>query len=123
MMGAAIATVAAYTVMFVGMAWWAQRIFPVPYQWRRVATAAAAGVGLAVAGKLVGGGLAARDRADPRLPARAPAARLLPPGRAEAAARARRPRLSDASARPGRRARRRDRRRTRAPRRPRRQAR
>ena len=36
MMGAAVATVAAYTVMFVGMAWWAQRIFPVPYQWRRV---------------------------------------------------------------------------------------
>jgi O-antigen/teichoic acid export membrane protein len=57
MMGAAIATVAAYTVMFVGMAWWAQRVFRVPYQWRRVATAAAAGVGLAAAGKLVGGGL------------------------------------------------------------------
>ena len=57
MMGAAIATVAAYTVMFVGMAWWAQRIFHVPYQWRRVATAAAAGVALAVAGKLIGGGL------------------------------------------------------------------
>ena len=37
MMGAAIATVAAYTVMFAGMAWWAQRIFPCPYQWRRVA--------------------------------------------------------------------------------------
>jgi hypothetical protein len=57
MMGAAIATVAAYSVMFVGMAWWSQRIFHVPYQWRRVATAAAAGVGLAVAGKLIGGGL------------------------------------------------------------------
>ena len=49
MMGAAVATVAAYTVMFVGMAWWSQRIFPVPYQWRRVATAAAAAVALAVA--------------------------------------------------------------------------
>jgi O-antigen/teichoic acid export membrane protein len=58
MMGAAIATVAAYTVMFAGMAWWAQRIFPVPYQWRRVLTAAAAGVALAVVGKLVGAGLA-----------------------------------------------------------------
>jgi O-antigen/teichoic acid export membrane protein len=57
MMGAAIATVAAYTVMFLGMAWWAQRVFRVPYQWRRVGTAAAAGVALAVAGKLVGGGL------------------------------------------------------------------
>jgi O-antigen/teichoic acid export membrane protein len=58
MMGAAIATVAAYTVMFLGMAWWSQRVFYVPYQWRRVGIAAAAGVGLAVTGKLVGGGLA-----------------------------------------------------------------
>jgi len=58
MMGAAIATVAAYTVMFAGMAWWAQRIFPCPYQWRRVLTAATAGVALAVLGKLVGAGLA-----------------------------------------------------------------
>jgi len=57
MMGAAIATVAAYSVMFLGMAWWAQRVFPVPYQWRRVATATAAGIGLSVLGKLVGGGL------------------------------------------------------------------
>ena len=57
MMGAAVATVAAYTVMFLGMTWWSQRIFRVPYQWRRVATAAAAGVALAVLGKLVGGGL------------------------------------------------------------------
>ena len=27
--------------MFVGMVWWSQRIYPVPYQWRRVVTAAA----------------------------------------------------------------------------------
>lgn len=57
MMGAAVATVAAYTVMFAGMAWWAQRIFPVPYQWRRVLTAAAAGVAIVVVGKLVDAGL------------------------------------------------------------------
>jgi O-antigen/teichoic acid export membrane protein len=57
MMGAAAATIAAYTVMFAGMAWWAQRIFPVPYQWRRVLTAAAAGIGLATLGKLVDAGL------------------------------------------------------------------
>ncbi len=57
MMGAAVATVAAYTVMFAGMAWWAQRIFPVPYQWRRVLTAAAAAVALASLGKVVGAGL------------------------------------------------------------------
>lgn len=57
MMGAAAATVAAYTVMFAGMAWWSQRVYPVPYQWRRVATAAAAGLALVLAGKLLGGGL------------------------------------------------------------------
>ncbi|HSI98353.1 MAG TPA: oligosaccharide flippase family protein [Gaiellaceae bacterium] len=59
MMGAAIATVAAYATMFVGMAWWAQRIYRVPYQWRRVATAAGAGVALVVAGKLAEVGLPA----------------------------------------------------------------
>jgi O-antigen/teichoic acid export membrane protein len=58
MMGAAVATVAAYTTMFAGMAWRAQRIYPVPYQWRRLLTATLAGVALAVVGKLVGGGLA-----------------------------------------------------------------
>ncbi len=57
MMGAAIATVAAYSVMFAGMAWWSQKVYPVPYQWRRVLTAAAAGVALATAGKLVGANL------------------------------------------------------------------
>ena len=57
MMGAAIATIAAYTTMFLGMAWWSQRIYPVAYQWRRVTTAAAAGVALVVVGKIAGGGL------------------------------------------------------------------
>jgi O-antigen/teichoic acid export membrane protein len=57
MMGAAVATVAAYVTMFGGMAWRAQHIYPVPYQWRRVVTAGLAGVALAVAGKLSGGGL------------------------------------------------------------------
>jgi len=56
MMGAAIATIAAYTTMFLGMAWWSQQIYPVAYQWRRVATAAAAGVALVAIGKLAGGG-------------------------------------------------------------------
>jgi len=51
MIGAAIATVAAYTTMAVGMAWWSQRIYPVPYQWRRVATAALAAVAIASIGK------------------------------------------------------------------------
>ena len=58
MMGAAIATVAAYSTMFLGMVWWSQRIYPVPYQWRRVVTAAATGIGLVAVGKLAGGGLA-----------------------------------------------------------------
>jgi O-antigen/teichoic acid export membrane protein len=53
MMGAAVATVAAYCVMFVGMVANAQLVYRVPYQWRRVATAAAAAVGLTVLGKLV----------------------------------------------------------------------
>jgi len=57
MMGAAVATIAAYGTMFAGMAWWAQRIYPVPYQWRRVLTAGFTAVALAVLGKLVGGGL------------------------------------------------------------------
>jgi O-antigen/teichoic acid export membrane protein len=57
MMGAAVATIAAFTTMFAGMSWWAQRIYPVPYQWRRVLTAVVAGVALTVAGKLIGGGL------------------------------------------------------------------
>jgi len=57
MMGAAVATVAAYMTIFVGMVWWSQRIYPVPYQWRRVTTAAGAGIALAAVGKLAGGGL------------------------------------------------------------------
>jgi O-antigen/teichoic acid export membrane protein len=57
MMGAAIATIAAFSTMFVGMTWWAQRIYPVAYQWRRVVTAAGVGVALFAVGKLVGGGL------------------------------------------------------------------
>ena len=54
-MGAAVATVAAYVVMFLGMTWYAQRVFPVPYQWRRVLTAVAAAVVLLLAGKTLGG--------------------------------------------------------------------
>jgi hypothetical protein len=43
--------------MFVGMVLWSQRIYPVPYQWRRVVTAAATGIALVALGKLAGGGL------------------------------------------------------------------
>ena len=57
-MGAAIATLAAYTLIFVAMAWRAQRVFPVPYQWRRVATLGAAAGGLTVLGKVTDAPLA-----------------------------------------------------------------
>ncbi len=49
--GAGIATAAAYSLMFVGMTWNAHRLFPVPYQWRRVVTVAGIAVGLTVLGK------------------------------------------------------------------------
>ena len=39
MVGAAISTLAAYVVLFVGMTLYAQSVYPVPYQWRRVVTA------------------------------------------------------------------------------------
>ena len=51
MIGSAVAAAAAYTTMFVGMTWYAQRVYPTPYQWRRVLTAAGAAVTLTVAGK------------------------------------------------------------------------
>jgi len=53
MIGAAIATAAAYVAMFVGMTLNAQRVWPVPYQWRRVLTLSLAAVGLLVLGKSV----------------------------------------------------------------------
>jgi O-antigen/teichoic acid export membrane protein len=59
MEGSAAATVAAYGVLFVVMAWHAQRIYPVPYQWRRVVIALATAVALVVAGKALDVPLAA----------------------------------------------------------------
>ncbi len=57
MMGAAIATVAAYTTMALGMSLRAQRVYPVPYQWRRVVTAAGVAAALAAGGAVLDGGL------------------------------------------------------------------
>jgi O-antigen/teichoic acid export membrane protein len=57
--GAGIANVSAYTAMFIGITWWSQRVFPVPYQWRRVATVVGAAAGLVVAGKAINVPLAA----------------------------------------------------------------
>ena len=53
MMGAAIATLGAYLWMFVAMTIYSQRIYPVPYQWRRIALIAFASIGLTIGGKAV----------------------------------------------------------------------
>ena len=51
MMGAAVSTLVAYVVMFAGMTFRAQRVFAVPYQWRRIAIVVGAAVALTVLGK------------------------------------------------------------------------
>src|SRR5579884_4390479 len=48
MVGASISTAASYVVLFVGMSLYAQSVYPVAYQWRRVVTAVACAVGLTV---------------------------------------------------------------------------
>jgi O-antigen/teichoic acid export membrane protein len=48
MVGAAISTLAAYVVLFAGMTVYAQSVYPVPYQWRRIATVVASSAGLTV---------------------------------------------------------------------------
>ena len=54
MVGASISTLAAYVALFAGMTYYAQRVYPVPYQWRRVATAVGAAVALDVAARAAG---------------------------------------------------------------------
>jgi O-antigen/teichoic acid export membrane protein len=51
MVGASISTAAAYVVLFVGMTLYAHRVYPVPYQWRRVLTSVGVAVGLTVAAR------------------------------------------------------------------------
>jgi O-antigen/teichoic acid export membrane protein len=51
MEGAAAAALTAFAVLFAFMSAYAQRIYPVPYQWRRVGTALGAAAALVVAGK------------------------------------------------------------------------
>jgi O-antigen/teichoic acid export membrane protein len=51
MVGAAISTLVSYVVLFVGMTIYAQHVYRVPYQWRRVVTAVGTGVGLTVAAR------------------------------------------------------------------------
>jgi len=59
MMGAAVATIAAYGLLFLGMAWKAQQVYPVPYQWRRVATAFVVAIALTILGRVLDPPLAA----------------------------------------------------------------
>src|ERR687886_635690 len=49
----AIATLAAYVVLFGAMTLNAQHVYPVPYQWRRIATLPAAAASLTILGKLL----------------------------------------------------------------------
>ena len=57
--GAGIANLSAFTVMFLGITWWSQRVFWVPYQWRRVITVVGAAAGLTILGKALDVPLAA----------------------------------------------------------------
>jgi O-antigen/teichoic acid export membrane protein len=49
--GAAWSLLGAYGAMFIGMSWHAQRLFHVPYQWRRIVTLLGVGAAIVVAGK------------------------------------------------------------------------
>ena len=51
MVGAAISTAAAYVVLFTGMTVYAQSVYRVDYQWRRVVTSVGVAVGLTVAAR------------------------------------------------------------------------
>jgi O-antigen/teichoic acid export membrane protein len=54
MVGAAVSTLAAYVALFVGMTAYAQSVYRVAYQWRRVVTAVGAAVALDVAARAGG---------------------------------------------------------------------
>ena len=94
MVGAAISTAAAYVVLFAGMTLYAQSVYRVAYQWRRVATAVGAAVALNVVAR------AAHLSFVPSLllvvvyPLALAAARLLPARRAGAPTSARSGRLA-----------------------------
>jgi O-antigen/teichoic acid export membrane protein len=58
MIGAAISTLVAYLTLFAGMTLYAQSVFRVPYQWRRVVTAVGVAIALNVVARAGGLGLA-----------------------------------------------------------------
>ena len=51
MVGASISMLIAYVVIFLAMTWYAQSVYPVQYQWRRVVTAVAVAGALTVAAR------------------------------------------------------------------------
>jgi O-antigen/teichoic acid export membrane protein len=51
--GAAAAAVSSFALMFAAMGVYAQRVYPVPYQWRRVLTLLAVAVALTVVARVV----------------------------------------------------------------------
>jgi O-antigen/teichoic acid export membrane protein len=51
--GAAAAALTAFALMFAAMAIYAQRLYPVPYQWRRVVTVLGAAAGLTVVARYI----------------------------------------------------------------------
>lgn len=59
LIGAAISVLCAYVAMFAGLMWKAQNVYPVPYQWRRLALAVGTAVALTVTGKVLDVGLPA----------------------------------------------------------------
>jgi O-antigen/teichoic acid export membrane protein len=54
MIGAAVSTLVAYVVLFFAMLWYAQAVYPVAYQWRRVATVTGVAAALALIGRFAG---------------------------------------------------------------------
>jgi O-antigen/teichoic acid export membrane protein len=51
MVGAAVSMLVGYVVIFLAMTWYAQSVYPVQYQWRRVVTSVAVAAGLTVASR------------------------------------------------------------------------
>jgi O-antigen/teichoic acid export membrane protein len=51
MVGAAVATAASYAALFVGMMLYAQSVYPVAYQWRRVVTVLGVAIALTIAAR------------------------------------------------------------------------
>ena len=86
MLGAAYATLAGYILIMVLRTWNAQQVYPVQYQWRRVAVLVLAAGALTAARQDDAAVAAARVRPHGRLSAAARGARLLPAGRAKAPA-------------------------------------